>query len=222
MGSEVRILSGAMLLETYCSGPALTNGILLACMQTHKAAIIDAPQGSAQQLIDRVKELGLEVEYLLLTHSHWDHTADAEVLKRELNIPLYVHKLDAKNVEEPGYDGLPLLIEIPKAKVDHFLEEGQSLKLGELTIQVLHTPGHSPGGVCFYLKEQNTLISGDTLFQGSIGNLSLPTSEPEKMWPSLEKLAKLPPNTRVIPGHGDETNIGDEEWLPNAKQYFGG
>jgi len=211
-----------MLLEIYCSGPALTNGILLACMQTHKAVIIDAPPGSAKQLMDRIKELGLSVEYLLLTHSHWDHTADAALLKKNLSIPLYVHKLDAQNVQEPGYDGLPLLIEVPKTDVDSFLEDGQRLNVGELSLEVLHTPGHSPGGVCFYLKEQNTLISGDTLFQGTIGNLSFPSSEPEKMWQSLDRLAKLPPNTRVIPGHGDETTIGDEDWLPNAKEYFGG
>jgi glyoxylase-like metal-dependent hydrolase (beta-lactamase superfamily II) len=190
-------------------------------MQTHKAALIDAPQGSAKQLIERIKELGLSVECLLLTHSHWDHTADAAELKKELGIPLYVHKLDAQNVEEPGSDGLPLLIDIPKAKVDHFLEEGQVIPVGTLSLEVIHTPGHSPGGICFYLNEQNTLISGDTLFQGSIGNLSLPTSEPEKMWQSLEKLAKLPPKTRVLPGHGDETTIGDESWLKNAKEYFG-
>ncbi len=222
MRSEVRILSGAMLLEIYCSGPALTNGILLVCMQTHKAAIIDAPPDSGEQIVGRIAELGLTAEYLLLTHSHWDHTADAAFLKKKLELPLYVHKLDAPNVENPGIDGLPLMIEVPKAEVDHFLEDGQKIQLGELTLEVIHTPGHTPGGVCFYLKEQNTLISGDTLFQGSIGNLSFPTSQPEKMWESLEKLAKLPKSTRVIPGHGDETTIGAEAWLPNAKEYFGG
>jgi glyoxylase-like metal-dependent hydrolase (beta-lactamase superfamily II) len=94
--------------------------------------------------------------------------------------------------------------------------------LGDIVIDVIHLPGHSPGGVGFYLKKQDTLISGDTLFKGSIGRLDLPTSEPEKMWNSLDKLAKLPPKTRVIPGHGDETTIGEESWLANAKHYFGG
>lgn len=211
-----------MQIETFCSGPAQTNCVLLICSLTHKAAIIDAPQGVAEQLIPRIVSKKISPEALLLTHSHWDHTAEAAFLQKKLNIPLYVHKLDAPNVENPGVDGLPLFIEVPKAKVDHFLEDGQEITIGQLKLKVIHTPGHTLGGVCFYLEEEKTLISGDTLFQGTIGNLSLPTARPEEMWKSLEKLSILPPLTRVIPGHGGETTIGAESWLRNAREYFGG
>ena len=191
-------------------------------MQTHKGAIIDAPADSGDQLFKRIEELELDIEMLLLTHSHWDHTAAAASLKEKLNIPVYVHKLDEENLKKPGSDGLPLLIEVPPVEPDHFLEDGQEIKLGELTLKVIHTPGHTPGGVCFYLESENVLISGDTLFKGTIGNLSFPTSVPAKMWDSLKILSLLPPNTRVIPGHGEETTIGKEEWLKEAKKYFGG
>ncbi len=159
---------------------------------------------------------------LLLTHSHWDHTADMAFLKKKLRVPLFVHKLDAPNLGAPGSDGLPLLTDIVPVEPDHFLEDGQQISVGKLKLEVLHTPGHSPGGVCFYLPEENTLISGDTLFQGTIGRLDFPNSSPERMWESLDKLAQLPSETRVIPGHGEETTIGKEDWLSNAKAYFGG
>jgi glyoxylase-like metal-dependent hydrolase (beta-lactamase superfamily II) len=75
------------------------------------------------------------------------------------------------------------------------------ISVGKLQLQVIHTPGHSPGGVCFYLADQKTLISGDTLFRGTIGNLSFPTARPKLMWSSLKRLAQLPQDTKVYPGH---------------------
>lgn len=211
-----------MILEIFCSGPVFTNCVLLGCSKTKKAAIIDAPLGSLSLLLPRIEELKLIPEMLLLTHSHWDHMGDAAAIKKRLGIPLYVHQLDAPNLLEPGSDRIPMIRVIDRVEADYFLEEGQKLLLGELKIEVIHTPGHTPGGVCFYLPEEDTLISGDTLFQGSIGNISFSTGEPDKMWKSLEKLAKLPRATRVIPGHGEETTIGDEPWLIDAKKYFGG
>ncbi len=87
-------------------------------------------------------------------------------------------------------------------------------------IKVIHTPGHSPGGVCFYLPSEKILFSGDTLFRGTIGNLSLPTARPDLMWDSLKKLAALPPETKVYPGHGGPTTISAEKWIAHAKGKF--
>ena len=200
----------------------MTNGILIACPKTRKAAIVDAPPDSAHFFISRIRELKLDPVMILLTHSHWDHTADVAKLKKQFSLPVYVHQADAENLRKPGTDGLPLLMEIQPAEPDEYLEDQLQLKLGELNFSVIHTPGHSPGGVCFYFPDEKLLISGDTLFQGTIGNLSFPQAEPAKMWDSLEKLAQLPPETRVVPGHGDETQIGKEGWLSQAKEYFGG
>lgn len=208
-----------MILEIFCSGPALTNCILLASAK--RAAIIDAPLDSGDILIERVEALGLDLQMLLLTHSHWDHFADMAYLKKKMRTPLYVHELDAPNLRKPGADRLPMLFPIASVEPDHFLADKDRLILGELEIEVMHTPGHSPGSVCFYIPRHHTLISGDTLFRGTMGNVSFPTSNPDKMWESLSRLSKLPPETRVIPGHGDETTIGAESWISNAKDYFG-
>lgn len=209
-----------MFIYQFTFGPLETNAIFIGCNKTKKAAVIDPALGSCTALLTKAKELGLTIEKILLTHSHWDHFADAYTLKEKTKALLYIHFLDAKNLEHPGSDRIPLFFPIHPVVPDHFLKEGEDILVGELRLQVLHTPGHSPGSVCFYLKEQKVLISGDTLFQGSIGNLQLPTAKADHMWDSLEKLAKLPAETRVIPGHGGETTIGDENWLTRAKEIF--
>jgi hydroxyacylglutathione hydrolase len=209
-----------MLLFKFPFGPIETNALLLVCNETKIAAAIDPSAGSAGPLLHKAKELNTPIQKILLTHSHWDHFADAHELKKKTHAPLYVHPLDANNVEDPGSDGIPLFVPIEGVKVDHFLQEGATLEVGKLKLEVIHTPGHSPGSVCFYLKEQKLLISGDTLFQGTMGRVDLPTGEPALMWKSLEKLSKLPPETRVVPGHGGETTIGKESWLTKAKQKF--
>ncbi len=201
-------------------GPLETNAILLGCSETKKAALIDPSYGSISAVLDQVKEHDFKLEKILLTHSHWDHFADAFSLKNKTGAPIYVHPLDAKNIESPGTDGIPILVPIQPVKPDHFINEGDVIEVGELKLEVIHSPGHSPGGVCFYLPEQNLLISGDTLFAGSIGNLHLPTGNKDQMWKSLDKLSKLPPETVVVPGHGQETTIGNENWLSRAREIF--
>lgn len=210
-----------MFIQKFESGPLETNAILIGCEKTKGAIIIDPAYGSKEKMINKAKKLGFKIEKIYLTHSHWDHIADLASLKKALNCPVCVHREDQKNVENPGSDGLPLFFGIAGVKVDEFLEEGQSHTIGELRFIVLHTPGHSPGSVCFYFEEENLLISGDTLFKGSFGNVSFPGCDSEKMFASLKKLAKLPKNTIVVPGHGSNTTIGDEPWLDSAKKYFG-
>ncbi len=131
-----------------------------------------------------------------------------------------MHPLDAPNLEHPGSDGIPLFFPIRGVHPDCFVQDGDRIFVGELACEVIHTPGHSPGSVCYFVREQKLLFSGDTLFEGSIGNLHLPTAEPLKMWSSLEKLAALSPDTYVVPGHGGDTTIGKENWLKRARQIF--
>ncbi len=206
-----------MILEIFPSGPADTNAYLLACPQTKRAALIDVPFDSTDLILERAKELSLSIEMILLTHSHWDHTAEVALMKDRLNVPVYIHQDDVGNLENPGSDKLPLFFPVKGVKADGFLTDGQVLKVGNLTIQVIHTPGHTPGGVCFYLPNEKVLISGDTLFKGTIGNLSFPTARPALMWVSLKRLAALPPDTKVYPGHGDPTTIAAEKWIAHAK-----
>ncbi len=210
-----------MILEIICSGPVDTNSYLLGFEETKKAVIIDPSFGSADELCLLVNKYQLEVDAIYLTHSHWDHFADLYELKKRFNVPVYVHSQDAENVRDPGSDGLPLFFNIHGVEPDHFFSDQEVLRVGNVEIKVLHTPGHSPGGVCFYLKNEKTLISGDTLFKGSIGNLSFSTADPSLMWKSLKKLALLPPETKVYPGHGPSTTIGEEDWLTQAEEIFG-
>jgi glyoxylase-like metal-dependent hydrolase (beta-lactamase superfamily II) len=209
-----------MILKTFCSGPAETNAYLLGCLETKRAAVIDVPFESAELLVQSAEKHSLTIEKILLTHSHWDHTAEVALLKETLSIPVYVHSDDVGNLENPGSDGLPLFFPIRGAKADHFLTDGQELSVGNLNIRVIHTPGHSPGCVCFYLPKEKTLFSGDTLFRGTIGNLSFPSSRPALMWNSLKTLSALPSDTKVYPGHGDPTTIGAEKWIAHAQERF--
>lgn len=209
-----------MLIETIPSGPFETNAYVFACPKTREAAIIDPAPDSFEKITSYIDSQGLKPVALLLTHSHWDHIADASRVKEKYKIPVFIHALDAPNLETPGEDGLPCWIAIDGVTPTHLIDENTLIDIGDCQFQVIHTPGHTPGGVCFYCRANDILISGDTLFKGTIGNLSFPTARPKLMWPSLDKLAKLPPHTRVYPGHGPATTIGNEKWLPSAKELF--
>jgi glyoxylase-like metal-dependent hydrolase (beta-lactamase superfamily II) len=202
-----------MLLFKFPFGPLKTNALLLGCSETKKAAVIDPALGSSDAVLEKAEEMGLSIDKILLTHSHWDHFADAQNMKEKTGAPVYVHALDAENLRTPGSDGLPLLFPLRSVDPDHFFVDGERFKVGHLNIEVIHTPGHSPGGVCFYVPAHHLLISGDTLFQGCMGGLHLPTANADEMKGSLKKLSLLPPDTRVVPGHGPDTTIGKESWL---------
>lgn len=210
-----------MIVQNFPSGPFETNAYVVTCPVTRRTAIIDPAPGSFDSIASYIAQNQLVADKILLTHSHWDHIADTAALKKQFHIPVFIHPLDAPNLEHPGADGLPCWISIEGVKPDILLNEKDIIPIGNLAIEVIHTPGHTPGGVCFYAKEQGILLSGDTLFHGTIGNLSFPTARPDLMWTSLDKLAKLPPQTIVYPGHGPATTIGAESWLSNAKQIFG-
>lgn len=209
-----------MFIQAFPSGPFSTNAYLVACPLTKQAAIVDPAPGSADVIRSFLAQNQFKVDKILLTHSHWDHIADVSSLKKRFSIPVYIHPLDRPNLEKPGSDQLPCWIPMEGVVADVLMQEGDQISIGSLLLTVIHTPGHTPGGVCFYDSTHKILLSGDTLFKGTIGNLSFPTSEPDLMWPSLDKLAKLPPETKVYPGHGEDTTIGAESWLSQARQLF--
>jgi hydroxyacylglutathione hydrolase len=209
-----------MILSKFSFGPLQTNAIFIGCSETKKAIVIDPSYGSANALLQKEVQTQCKIEKILLTHSHWDHFADAAKLKEITKADLYVHPLDQKNLLNPGCDRIPFWVPVERVSIDGLFQDGDIICVGKLKLQVIHTPGHSPGSVCFYIEDQKTIISGDTLFQGSFGNLNLPTAEPDKMWDSLSKLAKLPAEVRVVPGHGPDTTIGRENWLSQAKDMF--
>lgn len=203
------------------SGPCATNCYLIACAATGEAVVIDPAPRSQAWIQRQLEKERWTLKEIWLTHSHWDHFTDAHSLQELYpHLSLAVHRLDAGNVLHPGKDGLPFHIPIPAARVDRLLEEGDQLPLGGLCFKVLHTPGHSPGGICLYEPKQGVLFSGDTFFRGTIGNLSFPTCSADCMWNSLTRLSKLPKEVKVYPGHGPATTIGAESWLAEAKKRF--
>lgn len=202
-----------MIIECVTAGPLQTNTYLVGCDQERVACIIDPALKCSERLGRLIDRHQLTIQGIYLTHSHFDHFADAAYLKREFGFPIHVHEADSSNVQKPGSDGIPNLWNISGVAWDHFLSEGQVIKLGTLEFSVIHTPGHSPGGVCFYFEKQGVLFSDDVLFKGTYGNVSLPTSDPELMRYSLQKLMLLPDETKVYPGHGEPTTIGSERQL---------
>lgn len=200
-----------MILETFPLGPAETNTYLLGCSKTKQCVVIDPAQGSYSAIHKVVKQKGVSLEKILLTHSHWDHIVDVAEFKSKDGLPILIHAEDAGNVQNPGTDGLPLFFPVAGALPDEYLDEGDEVRVGELKIVVLHTPGHSPGAICYYIPEEKVLFSGDTLFAGAIGNLSFPTSRPDLMPETLHRLSKLPKEVKVYPGHGEPTTIGKEK-----------
>ncbi len=207
-----------MILEVFTSGPADTNSVLISTETSQQAILFDAPPGCIKHWKTRLKELKKTLGALFVTHSHWDHIGDAAEVKKEWGMPIFIHKEDVQNLEKPGSDGLPLWFSIEGANADFYVVDGEEKNMCNLKIIVLHTPGHTPGGVCYYLPDQMILVSGDTLFEGSIGNLSFATARPKLMKSSLEKVLRLPPETLVIPGHGGTTTIGQEQGI--IKRFF--
>ena len=208
-----------MLLKRFSCGPIHTNCYFVICERSMKGIVIDAPKGAFEIVSKHMDQFIFEK--LLLTHAHWDHVYDAAKIQKELNLPIWMKNEDVKYIHEPAVDGVPILKKEQSFTPDHLVQDGERFVVGELTLQVIHTPGHSPGSICLYIQEENTLISGDTFFAGCFGRVDFPSSSPEDMWSSLERLSELPKKTKVYPGHGDSTWIEWENWLKEAKHLFG-
>ena len=168
-----------------------TNCYLLEDENTHAAAVVD-PGDEAARILAQAKEDGVEIKLILLTHAHYDHTTGVAELHKALpDVPVYLHPDDAARLGTPVFP--PLGMEPTPYK------DGDVVRVGDIDVQVLHTPGHTPGGVC--LMAGDVLFTGDTLFQGSMGRTDLPGGSYEQIMASLARLARLPGDFQVLPGH---------------------
>jgi hydroxyacylglutathione hydrolase len=193
-------------------GPLATNAYLVTVGEV--ALAIDPGQGAAEVLTAAAEQARVTIGTVLNTHGHWDHVADNAALLRKVEAGLLIHGDDAEMIttETPLTFGMDLPWE-PSTPTG-LLEEGSEVRVGDLAFMVLHTPGHTPGGVCLWWEAGGVLIAGDTLFAGTYGRVDLPGSDAGQMVASLERLAELPDATRVYPGHGPETTIGAERgWM---------
>ena len=187
-------------------GPIGTNCYLLEDEKAHVAAVID-PGDEAGRILQVIEDDGVDVKYILLTHGHYDHTTAVPQLHKALpQAEIYIHRADANGA---GSQLFPLAGQIPDLK---FYDEGDTLALGDMTIQVLHTPGHSKGSVT--LKVGDVLFCGDTLFAGSCGRTDLAGGSYAEIMASLKKLGELPGDYHVCPGH-DVTSTLERERRSN-------
>ncbi|AZN40037.1 MBL fold metallo-hydrolase [Paenibacillus albus] len=199
-------------IETFTLGPLQTNCYLLT-EETGKRAFIVDPGMGPKRLIERIKERGLTIEAIVLTHAHFDHMAGVDDVRRAFGCPVYLHDAEAdwltdarKNGSARWEDVTPPLTTEP---AEYALSEGQQLELIGHTFRIMHTPGHSPGSVSLLCGEH--LLSGDVLFRQSVGRTDLPGGKERDLYDSIRtKLYKLDPAVRVYPGHGPQTTIGYE------------
>lgn len=204
-----------MILEIRDAPPFYKNGYLLGCEVTRQGVLID-PGDEIQQLLDAVAAHGLRVEHVLLTHAHVDHVAGAARAKAALGAQIHLHRADLPLYEavlkQAAFFGLE--VEAPPP-VDRFYGAGDRVRFGRYEAEVLHTPGHSPGGVCLLVggegEPARRVFVGDTLFAGSIGRTDLPGGDHATLIRSIrDVLFKLGDEVEVYAGHGPRTMIGQE------------
>jgi len=201
-----------MILETFPVGPLQCNCTILGDEEAGEAIVID-PGDAVTGIHRRLLTLGLKLKQILITHAHIDHIGGALKLKRLTGAPILLNQDDLPQLKIMATQAAWLGIDTPEtAPPDDSLSDGLTVGLPRYPAQVIHTPGHTQGSVCLHFAPLNMLIAGDTLFAGSIGRTDLPGGNPYQILDSIRtRLLALPPETRVLPGHGPETTIGTEE-----------
>jgi glyoxylase-like metal-dependent hydrolase (beta-lactamase superfamily II) len=196
-------------------GLASTNCYVVADESTRQAVLFDAPDHTTAPLLDEVAKQGWDLIGLWLTHGHFDHIADHPlVTQRFPHAKVLIHPLDELKLTRPDLQSrlFPLPFTIPPRTPDAHVADNQLLKLGTLDVHVLHTPGHSPGHVMYHFPNapQPLLIGGDLIIANSVGRTDLPDSNPAALNASIRRVMQLPPNTTLLPGHGDPSTLAHE------------
>jgi hydroxyacylglutathione hydrolase len=177
-----------------------------------RSSIVVDPGDEVDSILDVVARHGLTVQQIVITHAHIDHVLGAMELKRRTGAPILINESDRRLLGmldmQAGWLGMAppgaVTIDVP-------VSDGDVVRAGNISAQVLHTPGHTEGSICLYLQDERKLVAGDTLFSGSIGRTDLPGGSFEKIMRSLhDRVLQLPDDTVVVPGHGELTTIGEE------------
>jgi glyoxylase-like metal-dependent hydrolase (beta-lactamase superfamily II) len=195
-------------VRLFTTGPFQENCYLVVDDSTGAAAIVD-PGADGPQLVAVIRDASVSLEAIWITHAHVDHIGAVADIKRAWEVPVFLHPADLPlfraGAQQAAFYGLPF---DQPPDPDASFEDGMHLRLGQTTLAVMHAPGHSPGHVV--LHGHGTALVGDCLFAGSIGRTDLPLADGRELERTLSRLMTLPPDTRVLPGHGPETTIGEE------------
>ncbi len=205
--------NGELIHDTVVVGPLQCNCALLACKETREAVLID-PGDDAQAILHLIEKHGVKVKYLLHTHAHFDHIGATGELKSKLDATTCLHSADDNLYRNLPMQGKLFGMQFQSAPpIELFIEHEQEIVFGKQKLKVIHTPGHSPGGVCYQLQgSEERVFSGDTLFRQSIGRSDLWGGDGKQLVQSIrERLFCLDDDIPVFPGHGPQTLIGYEK-----------
>ena len=200
-----------MKIEKFVLGSMGTNCYLMINEETKELIIVD-PATCPDYVVSHIKSNGYTPKAILLTHAHFDHVMGIDGWVKEFGIPVYLHEDEKKLLEDPELNLSGVFGSSYSYTDTQCLKDGQEMNIAGFVFKVIHTPGHTCGGCCYYCEEEGILISGDTLFYHSVGRSDFPTGSMGTLVRSIkEKLFCLPDDVMVYPGHDDATCIGDEK-----------
>lgn len=199
-----------MIFKRFVVGALEVNCYVVADEETKEGIVVD-PGDGVEEILSFIKNADIKIKYIVNTHCHFDHMGGNKLLKEKTGALLAIHKGEKPLLERADLGAKLWGFDIePSPEPDIYLEDGDVLKVGGLEITILHTPGHSPGGIC--LKIGDKVISGDTLFAGGIGRTDFPGGSYDALIKSIkEKLFTLPNDTKIYPGHGPASTIENEK-----------
>ena len=200
-----------LLRETFPVGPLRCNCTLLANLESREAIVVD-PGDEIADILARLARHHLTLKQIVVTHAHIDHIGGAAQLKRVTGAPVLFHQADLPILDmlemQAGWLGIPTP---EKVTLDQSANDGLATGIPGLEAEVIHTPGHTPGSICLLFPKQELLLAGDTLFAGSVGRTDLPGGDTQTLLHSIHtRVLLLPERTLVVPGHGEETTLGQE------------
>ncbi|HUW65366.1 MAG TPA: MBL fold metallo-hydrolase [Spirochaetia bacterium] len=198
-----------MIFEGFAVGPIEANCYIVGCERTREAVVVD-PGAEGEHILSRLQELDLKAGKIILTHGHGDHIGAVEEVRTATGALVLVHQADADCLTRPDRNLSAFMgVRMEFAPADRLLADGDEIKVGDIILTVLHTPGHTLGGIC--LSFDHGVLTGDTLFAGSVGRSDFPGGNHTQLIESIkQKLMVLSDDTRVYPGHGPMTTIGAE------------
>ncbi len=200
-----------MIIEKCVVGIMAANCYLLI-NETSKETVIIDPGAQFNIIKSKINSMEIKPVAILLTHGHFDHVMAAKELSNEFAIDIYVAKPEASVLSDSSLNGSNLIRQKFTLEADVLVDKNEIIRLADMDIKVIYTPGHTQGGVCYYIEDQEVLFSGDTLFFESVGRTDFPTGDNRSLMHSISsQILTLPESIKVYPGHGEETTIGHEK-----------